>query len=302
MVGLSGLRWSDVSPSATPALWRLAPGLGRRSRVDYAVKPLTCPADGSADASNAGARAQSEHANAGCGAFPPVTVDGPGAEVPGLAAIERYNQQFHNDPHWGLLAGSAPIGAPASGDSCTTAVGPGGALALAGGGHVSSYLPSPAQVTGAVLARCPLTVVDLGVLGACRTAGRPRRGRRRARPDPAGAPACATVLVTAPGAASKPPHLQVALVSGPGYQAGVLDAASTRQPARPGRPHRPERDRARLARPDQSARRGRPWRSPAATGVAELHDRVDDQPGHRGTGVEVHSQRVLLDLARWPTR
>jgi hypothetical protein len=226
VVGLSGLRWSDVSPSATPALWRLAGQGSAGDLVDYAVKPLTCPADGWLTL-NAGARAQSEHTNAGCGAFPPVTVDGPGAEVPGLAAIERYNQQFHNDPHWGLLAGSAPIGAP----GCTTAVGPGGALALAGsGGHVSSYLPSPAQVTGAVLARCPLTVVDLGVLDG---AG---RARALAAADAAlarilaGAPAGATVLVTAPGAASKPPHLQVALVSGPGYQAGVLDAASTRQP------------------------------------------------------------------------
>ena len=38
------------------------------------------------------------------------------------------------------------------------------------------------------------------------------------------------MLVTAPGATSKPPHLQLALVSGPGYRAGLLHAASTRQP------------------------------------------------------------------------
>jgi hypothetical protein len=226
VVGLSGLRWSDVSPAGTPALWRLAGQGSAGDLVDFAVKPLTCPADGWLTL-NAGARAQSEHTNAGCGAFPPVTVDGPGAEVPGLAAIERYNQQFHNDPHWGLLAGSAPIGAP----GCSTAVGPGGALALAGsGGHVSSYLPSPAQVTGAVLARCPLTVVDLGVLGSSgRSAALAAADAALAR-ILAAAPAGTTVLVTAPGAVSKPPHLQVALVSGPGYQAGVLNAASTRQP------------------------------------------------------------------------
>src|SRR4029077_12449723 len=38
-----------------------------------------------------------------------------------------------------------------------------------------------------------------------------------------------TLLVTAPGAPSKPPHLQLALVDGPGYSAGLLYAASTPQ-------------------------------------------------------------------------
>ena len=221
VVGLSGLRWSDVSPSATPALWRLAGQGSAGDLVDYAVKPLTCPADGWLTL-NAGARAQSDHTNAACGAFPPVTGAGTGAEVPGLAALETYNQQFHNDPHWGLLAGAA---------GCATAVGPGGALALAGrDGHVASYLPSPGQLTAAVLARCPLTVVDLGTLRPA------ERGSVLASADTqlarilADAPAGATVLVTAPGATSKPPHLQLALVSGPGYRAGLLHAASTRQP------------------------------------------------------------------------
>jgi hypothetical protein len=226
VVGLSGLRWSDVSPSATPALWRLAGQGSVGDLVDYAVKPLTCPADGWLTL-NAGARAQSAHTNADCGAFPRVTAGNPGAEVPGLPAIETYNQQFHDDPHWGLLAGSASIGAP----DCSTAVGPGGALALASAdGHVNSYVPSPAQVTGAVLARCPLTVVDLGVLQGA------ERGRVLASADAelarilADAPVGATILVTAPGAVSKPPHLQVAVVSGPGYRSGLLHAASTRQP------------------------------------------------------------------------
>jgi hypothetical protein len=222
VVGLSGLRWSDVSPSATPALWWLAGQGSVGDLVDYAVKPLTCPADGWLTL-NAGARAQSEHTNADCRAFPPVTVTGTGAEVPSLAALQTYNQQFHDDPHWGLLAGAA---------RCATAVGPGGALALAGrDGRVAAYLPSPGQLTAPVLARCPLTVVDLGVLGST------ERARALATADTelarlvADAPAGSTIMVTAPGAASKPPHLQLALVSGPGYQAGVLHAASTRQPA-----------------------------------------------------------------------
>src|ERR1700722_18430141 len=135
VVGLSGLRWSDVSATATPTLWRLAGQGSVGSLVDYAVLPLTCPADGWLTL-NAGARAQPDHPTASCGASPAVTSDGTGAQVAGLPALESYNNQFHNDPDWGLLAGTA---------SCSTAVGPGAALALADrAGHVASYLPSAA--------------------------------------------------------------------------------------------------------------------------------------------------------------
>ena len=157
VVGISGLRWSDVSPSATPTLWRLAGQGSMGSLVDYAVLPLTCPADAWLTL-NAGARAQSDHTNAACGAFPAVDPAGSGAMVPAMGALMTYNQQFHNTPNWGLLARSVP--------GCATAVGPGAALALAdGAGHVASYLPSAAGLTAGVLARCPLTVVDLGNIG-----------------------------------------------------------------------------------------------------------------------------------------
>ena len=72
VVGLSGLRWSDVSATATPELWRLAGQGSVGNLVDYAVLPLTCPADAWLTL-NAGARAQSDHTNAACGAFPAVT-------------------------------------------------------------------------------------------------------------------------------------------------------------------------------------------------------------------------------------
>ena len=81
-----------------------------------------------------------------------------------------------------------------------------------------------------MLARCPLTVVDLGTLGYA------ERARQLATADAelariaAALPADTTLLVTAPGAPSKPPHLQLALADGPGYSAGLLNAASTRQP------------------------------------------------------------------------
>ena len=152
IVGLSGLRWSDLSPTATPTLWRLAGQGSVGSLVDYAVLPLTCLADGWLTL-NAGARAQTDHTDAGCRAFPAVRPSNTGATVPALPGLIRYNQRFRNDPDWGLLGRAA---------GCATAVGPGAALALAApSGAVGSYLPSPAGLTATVLSRCPLTVVDL---------------------------------------------------------------------------------------------------------------------------------------------
>jgi hypothetical protein len=222
VVGISGLRWSDVSPAATPTLWRLAGQGSVGSLVDYAVLPLTCPADAWLTL-NAGARAQSDHTNAACGAFPAVDPAGTGAVVPAMAALEANNNQFHNSPNCGLLAQSV--------SGCATAVGPGAALALADPtGRVASYLPSAAGLTAGVLARCPLTVVDLGNIdNAERSSALASMDAQLAR-IAADLPAGSTLLVTAPGATTKPPHLQLALVNGPGYRAGRLDAASTRQP------------------------------------------------------------------------
>jgi hypothetical protein len=222
VVGLSGLRWSDVSQARTPTLWRLAGQGSVGNLVDYAVKPLTCPADGWLTL-NSGARAQSDHTNAACGAFPAVHQQGTSASVPGLPALETYNHQFHNTPDWGLLAGRTP--------GCATAVGPGAALALADrAGHVASYLPAPDQVTAAVLARCPLTVVDLGTLGYAERSSELAAADARLARIAAALPPDTTLLVTAPGAPSKPPHLQLILADGPGYSSGLLNAASTRQP------------------------------------------------------------------------
>src|SRR5271165_1849484 len=222
VVGISGLRWSDVSPSVTPTLWRLAGQGSVGSLVDYAVLPLTCPADAWLTL-NAGDRAQSDHTNAACGAFPAVTPAGAGALVPAMGSLEAYNNQFHNSPDWGLLAKGVP--------GCATAVGPGAALALADStGHVASYLPSAADLTAGVLARCPLTVVDLGNIGSAERSSALASVDAQLARIAADVPAGSTLLVTAPGATTKPPHLQLALVDGPGYQAGLLTAASTRQP------------------------------------------------------------------------
>jgi hypothetical protein len=221
IVGLSGLRWSDLSPAATPTLWQLAGQGSVGSLVDFAVLPLTCPADGWLTL-NAGARVQTDHTDAGCRTFPAVHPAGTGATVPALPGLIAYNQRFHNDPSWGLLRRTA---------GCATAVGPGAALALAGpSGAVASYLPSPADLSAAVLSRCPLTVVDLGNLGSTERSVALAAADTQLKHLLAELPAGTTLLVTAPGSTTSPPHLQLALVDGAGYRAGLLESSSTRQP------------------------------------------------------------------------
>jgi hypothetical protein len=218
IVGISGLRWTFATPASTPALWRLASGGSVGSLVDYAQQPVACPDDGWLTL-NSGARAQGPRP---CAALPPVIKDGAGARIPAMPEIVRYNEQFHESPDWGLLGTLA---------GCVTAAGPGAALAVAApSGDVSSYLPSVSQLTAAVLARCPLTVVDLGALSYPERTSAYAADHQLAR-IVAGLPADTLLLVTAPGAAlGGLPHLRSVVVSGPGFGDGLLHAASTRQP------------------------------------------------------------------------
>src|SRR3984957_13835852 len=225
IVGISGLTWSDVTPAATQELWRLAAAGSVGSLVDYAQQPLSCPADGWLTL-NSAARAQGPRP---CTTLPPVLPAGHGARVPPLPGIIRDNLPYHESPAWGLLGRLA---------SCATAVGPGAALALASpDGSVASYLPSPAYLSAAVLARCPLTVIDLGQIGTSER-GRVAAIDRQLAAVAAESPPGTLLLVTAPGAAAEqttgvapsgPPHLMTAIVTGPGYARGLLTSPATRR-------------------------------------------------------------------------
>jgi hypothetical protein len=245
IIGIPGLRWTDISAATTPALWRLAAAGSVGSLIVTAVQTRTCPADAWLTL-NSGARSMAPRpASGSCPRLPRVvpagtskgaaTAEAAGtpnaaaagqARVPAMPALVGYNRQFHYQPDWGLLATAAGPG------RCATAIGPGAALALASpAGRVGRYLPGPSSASQAVLSRCPLTVVDLGALPA---GGRARTSALRAADQAAGriiadAPAGAIIMVAGLGDGTQP-HLRAVIVAGPGYSDGLLTSASTRRP------------------------------------------------------------------------
>ena len=166
-------------------------------------------------------------------------------------------------------------------------------------------MPSAAGLSAAVLARCPLTVIDLGQTGDIGTGAclrpRPPARRDRGRTCPAGT----LLLVTSPGAAvapgsggrpAGPPHLMTVVVSGPGYADGLLTSAV--HPAAGDRDaHRPDADGGGLARP-RGARRNRRRAGSAGPRAGDLAATIAsaDRPGHRRAGLAGHPRLVLRRL------
>lgn len=231
VVGIPGLRWTDVSAQATPALYQMAEQGSVGTLVEYARLPHTCPADGWL-VLNGGGRAQADHKESGpCPPMPAVNARYASAAAPragdvaSMRSIVDYNKKFSYNPVWGALANGAPGSA--------LAVGPGAALALAKPeGAVGDYIAGPATLTAADLARYRLTAVDLGALptgpAATRTAA-VRAADAELHTILNEVPAGTTVLVASPGAQDKA-QLGVVVVSGPGYESGLLHARSTHQP------------------------------------------------------------------------
>lgn len=241
VIGVAGLRWTDISAATTPAIWRLAETGSVGSLVTTTISPVTCPTDAWLTL-NSGTRAAAPPLPSGqCPALPAVRPGAGTAVVPamtGPGGLISYNRQFKYGPDWGVLAHAA------GGGRCATAIGPGAALALANrAGDVSRYLPglpgtSRFAVNAVVLRSCPLTVIDLGALPPPGTASESVRAARSLALGAddravaaivAAAPAGAVVALASTGDAPGP-HLGVIVVAGPGYGAGLLTSASTRQP------------------------------------------------------------------------
>jgi hypothetical protein len=219
LIGVPGLQWSDVSPSVTPRLWRLAQGGAAGLMSVRAVGRRTCPADGWVTIS-AGVRSA-----AGPYCHQPVTVTprGQGAVVGDVATLRHLN------------AGFGPVGllgdAVHRAGSCTAAVGVGGALAVAdSAGRVDAYAPYGTPPGG--FGHCSVTVVDAGsvtALTAARRADEARRVDAVVGDVVAGLPSGSSVVVAGVSDHDQTPHLRLVLAAGPGTAGHYLGSDSTRR-------------------------------------------------------------------------
>ncbi len=250
LIGISGLDWTDISKAQTPTLWQLAEHGSVGSLVDSAVRTFACPADAWLTV-NSGARASAAEKPGAC-TLPPVVGSAAGASgaapatVPAMNSavgnsIEKINTPYSYGPCWGVLAGTNASAAtcppqttvPYSG--CATAIGPGAALALSSpAGDVQNYAADLGGSPRSLLAKCPLTVVDLGSLPASGSGSSARAvaagaASRQVARIVAAAPAGTIIVVAGLGDVAAP-HVHAIIISGPGFGPGLLKAASTRQP------------------------------------------------------------------------
>lgn len=241
VIGLPGLLWSDISARRTPEIWRLATRGSVASLAVTTIHTATCPDDAWLTLNSGARAAQEPKATLPCPAIAVRSGTGTGrATVPAMAREIGYNSQFSYRPYWGVLAKTAP--------GCSTAVGPGAALALADpAGRVVRYVPALSSVSTAsgmrsLLARCPLTVTDLGALPApatrtpnFRIATGPMRASALKRADQAvgrivaAAPPGADIVLAGLGDNGPVPHLHAIIVAGPCCRSGLLTSRSTRQ-------------------------------------------------------------------------
>lgn len=174
VVGFTGVRWDDVSPEATPSLWRLGVGTGVGNLVVRSVRSTTCPADGWLAVSS-GARAAdlaaadrtTDDSGLTCRPLEEASTDGAatGATVPGWADYAAASASSSYDSRPGLLGDELRAAGVTA-----TAIGPGAAIALAtsNGAVAGTALPRPedaAALEHAVrdaMADSAVLVVDVG--------------------------------------------------------------------------------------------------------------------------------------------
>ncbi|WP_369370564.1 hypothetical protein AB1046_17465 [Promicromonospora sp. Populi] len=164
VIGTQGLRWQDVRPDTTPHLWRLLDDGAPAGGITPAVTSA------SASCSAAGWLSLSAGRTAITGAYVDdvwqcaewdLVAEGTGARLDGWAGLVGLQADSEFRPHPGTLGAAL-----ASTGECTTAIGPGAALALASSdGTVERYrAPEVVQADPEDAFACPLTVVDAGAV------------------------------------------------------------------------------------------------------------------------------------------
>lgn len=228
IAGVPGLRWDDLSPTATPTLWTVAQrGTIGALSVRSAQRP-TCPADGWVTL-GAGNYAQ-RTPDGTVGACPPLNAvvepRAPGANVPDQHVVVDHNQK---KLPWGAVPGAL-----AESVRCTSAVGPGAALAAARPfGRVDRYAAMFPDDPAPLLAACRLSIVDLGTVAADEPSARAvavRRVDQTLARMLAALPEHSLLLVAGLSDTDQTSRLHVAIADGPGWRGGWLTSISTGRP------------------------------------------------------------------------
>jgi len=234
IVGVPGLRWSDVTPESTPKLWELGDRSSLGQMSTRSARSRTCPADGWVQLGT-GNRARypipEDPVEGSCQPLPDMIPEGNGAaRVDRWDAVVEENADLSFDAIPGLLGQTLgdELGA---GDGCTAASGPGSGLAAADRqGVVDAWTPEPIALTKRSVRACPLLVVGTRPLSPER-----RFGELSAIDEIVGAidamrPQGSLMLVLGVSdAPTERAQLHVALAQGPGFTGGLLRSASTRR-------------------------------------------------------------------------
>ncbi|GGN51094.1 hypothetical protein FHR83_003894 [Actinoplanes campanulatus] len=225
VAGAAGLRWEDLDPQRTPALWQEATEGSVGWLSVRSGHEVTCPSDGWLTLGAGNYAAWDTRAVPGrCPAAEPrlTQPDGIGANLTDQPNVVRTNQNK-------LPYGTTP-GALAESVRCSVAVGPGAAIAAARPfGRVDRYVPELPEDPAKLLGDCVLNFVDLGTItgeGAEREAAVAAADRTLARVL-AARPPRSLMLIAGLADTATTSRLHVAIAEGPGWEGGWLTSAGT---------------------------------------------------------------------------
>jgi hypothetical protein len=225
IAGAAGLRWDDLDPKRTPTLWQEASNGSIGWLSVKSAHRTTCPNDGwlTLGAGNYAAW-DTERVTGECPLSVPELTrpDGYGANV--TEQKTKVDQNRDNLPY-----GAVP-GALAESVRCTSAVGPGAAVAAARPfGRVDKYQPALPANPRKLLSDCVLSIVDLGTIVGTGT-------QRESAVENADAtlakllafrPQRSLLIVAGVADTDSSSRLHVAFAEGPGWDGGWLTSAGT---------------------------------------------------------------------------
>lgn len=241
LIGTGGITWTDVSASATPALWSFLRDGSSAALSVRSVDTNTCPVDGWLSLS-AGQRAAAPGPDgspdrAQSDPCQPIPVVDSGA-VPGWRAYVQAAAAKKFDSVPGLLGEHL-----ASQGVCVQAVGPGAGVGAAfRSGAMPRYAAFAPDTLTSALAACPVTLVDVGSVRDPKDVAKgepaPKAGRaaqvreidRRIQDVIEAAPAGADLVVASLSDAGASERLRLVAAKGPRFASGTLASPSTRQP------------------------------------------------------------------------